>query len=296
MTYSQIALQHVPCGYATEGQGVTPLAAAVESGLMSARGLDVTLAKLGDAHAVADALEAGSITFGNLAAPGLVDAVNHGANLVFLAGGVNQQFLVGRPGASLDDVRGQPLGASRPADLTDFLLQLTMDRVLDARSEIIYVGSGRARLRALLDGEIAASPLSPPLAVEAEHAGCPWLFDYAELGLNFAIGGIAASRRTVAEQPELVGAFLKGYLAGQRRYKQDREFGVGVHERYGEVTRAIAEETYDVTSGGFRDVPDPATEGMRLLIAFWQANGTLPPSFALADVVDAAPVLAVARP
>ncbi len=291
--------EQVPCGYASEGQGATPLAAAIDGGSMRAHGIEATLTKQGSAHAVVDGLLSRRITFGNLAAPALVDAVGRGAQrargeqLVFLAGGVNQQFLVARPGATLDDVRGQPLGASSGADLGEFLCAITMDRVLKAESEVRYLGGSRARLDALLAGEIAASPLSPPIAIEAKHAGCAWLFDYAELGLNFAIGGIAARRETVREEPDLVARFLRGYLAGQRHYKQDRDFGVSMHERYGETSRAIAEETYDVTHAGFRDVPDPATEGMQLRIDFWKAKGTLNASFALSDAVDSGPVLAV---
>ena len=286
-------MEQVPCGYATEGQGVTPLAAALEAGSMREQELDVSLSKLGNAHAVAKALEGGDILFGNLAAPGLVDAVGHGADLVFLAGGVNQQFLVGQPGQSLGDIAGEPLGASQPADLTDFLVQLTMARVLKARGEVRFVGASRARLEALQEGTIAATPLSPPHAIVARHAGFPWLYDYGEMGLNFAIGGIAASRKLVRDRPELVESFLRGYLDGQRRYKQDNEFGIWVHERYGEVSRAVAEETYDVTHDGFRDVPDPATKGMGLLIEFWKANGTLPQSFEVANVVESNPVLSV---
>ncbi|MCH7482813.1 MAG: hypothetical protein IIC31_08320, partial [Chloroflexi bacterium] len=92
---------------------------------------------------------------------------------------------------------------------------------------------------------------------------------------------------------DLVARFLRGYLAGQRHYKRDRDFGASLHERYGETTRAIAEETYDVTHAGFRDVPDPATEGMQMLIDFWKEKELLSGSFALSDVVDSAPVLAV---
>lgn len=283
----------IPCGYASEGQGATPLAAAIDGGFMREQGIEATLEKQGSAQAVVEGLVSGRIVFGNLAAPALVQAVSRGERLVLLAGGVNQQFLVARPGFTLDDVRGGPLGASRGADLGDFLARITMDRVLKAESEIRYLGTNRARFDAVLAGEIAASALSPPLAIEAKHAGCAWVFDYADLGLNFAIGGIATRRETVRDQPELVARFLRGYLAGQRHYKEHRDFGASLHERYGETSRTIAEETYDVTHAGFRDVPDPATEGMRLLIDFWKAGGTLGASFELADVVDSGPVLAV---
>ena len=65
-----------------------------------------------------------------------------------------------------------------------------------------------------------------------------------------------------------------------------------MQQPYGETSAAIAEETYDVTSAGFRRTPDPATEGMRLLVDFWKANGKLPATFHVEDVVDSAPVLA----
>ena len=286
-------VEQIACGYAAEGQGVTPLAAAIECGAMAAEGIDASLDKLGSAHAVAEALADGSIVFGNLAAPGLVDVVAKGAELALIAGGVNQQFLVGGPGATLESVAGQPLGASRPMDLAHFLLEVTMERVLGAPSEIRWVGGSRPRVEALLDGSIAACTLSPPVAVEAKHAGLPWLYDYAELGLNFAIGGIAASRATNRERPELVAAFLRGYLEGQRRYKADRAFGVSVHEKYGETSKAVAEETYDVTRDGFHDVPDPATEGMEMLVSFLRESGKLPPDFTTDRVVDSGPILAV---
>lgn len=284
----------LPCGYASEGQGVTPVAAALESGAMRDQGFDVTLAKMGDAHAVVAGLASGAIVFGNLAAPALVLAVAEGrADLVFLAGGVNQQFLVGAPGMTLDALRGRPLGMSHPGDLTDFLGQLTIDRVLGGSGELRAVGGSQSRLRAVLDGEVAATPLSPPTAVQARHAGCPWLYDYAEMGLNFAIGGIAATRPLVESEPDLVQRFLRGYLEGQRRYKQDRDFGIAVHEKYGETTRAIAEETYDVTHAGFRDFPDPATEGMRMLVDFWKGAGVISDTFRVESILDSGPITAV---
>ena len=284
----------LPCGYASEGQGVTPLAAALGSGAMREQGLDVTLAKMGDAHAVVAGLASGAIVFGNLAAPALVLAAAEGrADLVFLAGGVNQQFLVGAPGMTLDALRGGSLGMSHPGDLTDFLGQLTIDRVLGGSGELRAVGGSQSRLQAVLDGEVAATPLSPPTAVQARHAGCPWLYDYAEMDLNFAIGGIAAPRSLVESEPELVQRFLRGYLEGQRRYKQDRDFGIAIHEKYGETTRAIAEETYDVTHAGFRDFPDPATEGMRMLVDFWKGAGVIPESFRVESVVDSGPIATV---
>ena len=129
------------------------------------QGFDVTLAKMGDdAHAGRGRARCrGAIVFGNLAAPALVLAAAEGrADLVFLAGGVNQQFLVGAPGTTLDTLRDQPLGMSHPGDLTDFLGQLTIDRVLGGSGELRAVGgsqsppAGSAERRGRCDAPLAA--------------------------------------------------------------------------------------------------------------------------------------------
>ena len=58
------------------------------AGAMAAEGIEATLDKLGTAHRVAEAVADGSIVFGNLAAPGLVDVVAKGAELAMIAGGL----------------------------------------------------------------------------------------------------------------------------------------------------------------------------------------------------------------
>ena len=63
--------EQVPCGYASEGQGSTPLAAAIDDGSMREQGIEATLTKQGSAHAVVDALLSGRITSGTSQPPPL---------------------------------------------------------------------------------------------------------------------------------------------------------------------------------------------------------------------------------
>ncbi|MEX2599193.1 MAG: hypothetical protein WD533_06005, partial [Dehalococcoidia bacterium] len=92
-------------------------------------------------------------------------------------------------------------------------------------------------------------------------------------------------------EPELVETFLRAYIEGTAYYKAHRDFGVGIHEKYTSANREVAEGTYDVTSQGFRDCPDPATPGLQLLIDFWKRTGVIGESFDLDDVTDSRPVL-----
>src|SRR5437763_11347315 len=88
----------VPAAYAGEGQGAGPLFVSQRAGLFEAEGLDVQIRLLDGAKRVVRGLLEGEVLFGNLAAPALVGAFLDGAVLVYLTGGINQQFLVGRPG------------------------------------------------------------------------------------------------------------------------------------------------------------------------------------------------------
>ena len=86
-------------GYATIGQGAGPMIVTERAGLFAKYGLHVESRLMGGAKGVVKGLVQGEISFGNLAAPALLRAdLEEGADLVFLTGGINQQFLVGRPG------------------------------------------------------------------------------------------------------------------------------------------------------------------------------------------------------
>src|SRR5207249_6276042 len=134
--------------------------------------------------------------------------------------------------------------------------------------QIVYEdGSSRARLSALLAGTIDAAPLSPPVAIEARRAGCPFLIDFAEYGLNFTLGGIATTRELITQQRPLIERFTRAYVAGMHCYKTDRALVMEVQQEYsGFRDQQIAEETYDVTEPGFPRAPYPVTSGLQIVL------------------------------
>src|SRR5678815_5682286 len=90
----------INAGFATVGQGAGPMMVTWKAGLFRKHGLDVGRPPvMGGAKGVVRGLMSGEIQFGNLAAPAALRANLKGeADLVFLTGGINQQFLLGRPG------------------------------------------------------------------------------------------------------------------------------------------------------------------------------------------------------
>jgi len=254
-------------GYATIGQGAGPMIVTQKAGLFAEHGLEVETRLMGGATGVVSGLMSGEILFGNLAAPALLRAVlQDGADLVFLTGGINQQFLAGRPAIKdRRELAGGTIGLVGDHGLNDVLVRFVMEQlekegVSGLRLAPIPSG-GREGTAMLLAGKCDALVITPPEAIEARRQGCLFLVDFAEFGLNYALGGIAARRRTVQEMPDVTKRFVQAYVEGMHRYRTDREFTITVQQQYsGIADRSIAEETYDLTRPGMPKVPYPVPE------------------------------------
>ena len=110
---------------------------------------------------------------------------------------------------------------------------------------------------------------TPPECIDAIRHGCKYLIDFAEYGLNYALGGIAARRDYVEKNPEIARKFVKAYVEGMHRYRTDREFTVDVQADYSGITdRTIAAETYDLTQPGMPRAPYPVIASLQTLLDF----------------------------
>jgi len=221
----------------------------------------------------------GEIQFGNMAAPAPLRANLKGeADLVFLTGGINQQFILGRPGIHRrEELANNKIGFVGDGGLNDALVKLVIEKLRAAgvsglRPEPVESG-GDKELDALLSGKCDAVVGTPPECIEAHRKGCEYLIDFAEFGLNYALGGIAARRDYVDRNPDITRQFIGAYVEGMHRYRSDREFTVGVQAEYsGIADRTIAEETYDLTQPGMPAVPYPVVASLQTLIDFMSAE------------------------
>src|SRR5436853_1035971 len=109
--------------YATPSQGAGPMLVTLRAGLFENHGLAVEAQDRGRAVSVIEGLMAEELQFGNLAAPSMLRMVLNGeADVVFLALGINQQFLVSRPGlANRKDLVGARIPRTRDGAITDLL-------------------------------------------------------------------------------------------------------------------------------------------------------------------------------
>ncbi|HVR15276.1 MAG TPA: ABC transporter substrate-binding protein [Candidatus Limnocylindrales bacterium] len=263
-------------GFATIGQGAGPMMVTWKAGLFAKHGLDITRPRLmGSAKGVVRGLMTGEIQFGNLAAPAPLRADLKGeADVVFLTGGINQQFVIGRPGLnSRMELAGKKIGTVADGGIGDALVKFVIAKLSAAgikglREEPIPPGAA-AELEALLNGTVDAVVGTPPECIDAIRHGCKYLIDFAEYGLNYALGGIAARRDYIENTPEITRKFVTAYVEGMHRYRTDREFTIDVQADYsGIADRTIAAETYDLTQPGMPRAPYPVVASLQTLLDF----------------------------
>jgi len=264
----------INAGFATIGQGAGPMMVTWKAGLFQKHGLDIDRPRImGGAKGVVRGLMSSEIQFGNMAAPAPLRAnLKSEADIVFLTGGINQQFIMGRPGInSREELAGKRIGFVGDGGLNDALVRFIIEKLAAAgtkglREEPIAGGSD---IQALLSGQCDAVVITPPESIEAQRKGCKVLVDFAEYGLNYALGGIAARRDYVERNPEITRKFIKAYVEGMHRYRTDREFTVGVQAEYsGIADRTVAEETYDLTQPGMPQAPYPVVSALQSLLDF----------------------------
>ena len=259
----------IVAGYATIGQGAGPMIVTERAGLFAKHGLQVKTRLMNGATGVVRGLMDGEIQFGNLAAPALLRAVLvEGADLAFLTGGINQQFLMGRPGIeSHRQLSGGRIGFVGDGGLNDVLVDFVIDQLekegIRGIQRVAGKASGRERIMRLIKGECDAEVITPPEAIEAKREGCHFLMDFADYGLNYALGGVAARRSYLKDHEGITRKFVKAYVEGMHRYRTDRAFTVQVQQEYSGISdRSIAEETYDITRPGMPQVPYPVLQAL----------------------------------
>jgi ABC-type nitrate/sulfonate/bicarbonate transport system substrate-binding protein len=266
----------INAGFATVGQGAGPMMVTWKAGLFQKHGLDVARPPvMGGAKGVVRGLMAGEIQFGNLAAPAPLRANLKGeADIVFLTGGINQQFVVGRPGLhDRSELAGKKIGTVADGGIGDALVKFIVMKLaavgIHGLQEIPIAHGAAAELDALLSGKVDVVVGTPPECIDAIRHGCKYLIDFAEYGLNYALGGIAARRDYIEKNPQITQKFVTAYVEGMHRYRTDREFTVDVQAEYsGLADRTIAEETYDLTQPGMPRAPYPVVASLQTLLDF----------------------------
>ena len=172
-----------------------------------------------------------------------------------------------------EELSGKKIGTVNDGGIGDALVKFVVAKLdgagIKGLQEVTIGHGAEAEMAALLSGTVDVLVGTPPECIDAIRHGCKYLIDFAEYGLNYALGGIAARRDYIEKHPAITRQFVKAYVEGMHRYRTDREFTVDVQADYsGIADRTIAEETYDLTQPGMPRIPYPVVASLQTLLDF----------------------------
>lgn len=215
-----------------------PVWVAIEAGIFAKHGLAVDFVLIRSGTTGVQALIGGDTQFAAIAGPAVVQARLGGADLLWIATMTNKLVFsvmarpdITRPG----DLRGRKMGITRFGSASDFAGQVVLRAWgLQPGKDVTLVQMGGISeiLGGLKSRTVDAGVVSVPTNRMAVSQGFHELFNIATLPQEFAFSGVATTRHRATAERALVTAFLKGFVEGIARFKQDRELSVKVLARH----------------------------------------------------------------
>ncbi|MBM4296810.1 MAG: hypothetical protein FJ143_03630 [Deltaproteobacteria bacterium] len=247
-----------------------PLWAPKELGLMAKYGFNGELILVPGSVRQIQALQGGSIQFAQVDAATAVNAINHGADMVMIAGSLNSfpyNFMAQKEIRRPEDLVGKKIGvlAIGGAVETATILALKAWNVPRQSVTILAAGDSMARIVALSTKAIDATALSHPDINEALRLGMHSIADMSEMKeASFPMNVVVARRSFVEKNRDTVKRFQQAYAEGVLQFMASKEKGLAVLSKYLRLKNPKAiEETYQYFAKRFTFPTRISTLGLR---------------------------------
>ena len=251
---------------------ILPMMVAQERGFYKREGFDLELIFVRGATTAVQALIANQIHFIFSIGPQM-PAVWEGNDIMLLA----QQ--VGRPTFSMvvtpdiqkiSDLKGKKIGVTfggSTAAGTKALLELNR---INPDKDVEYIGlpGNEPKIAAMKQGIISAALLAPPADYLAMKAGLKRLVSLADIFKDTAFTGLAANRKTISENPQMVKRMVRAIVRSVLHTRDNPEDALQVLTKRLGLDREAALDAYQMIKDAL--VPVPTEKGVELM-AQWQA-------------------------
>jgi len=231
-----------------------PLEIGNEFGIWREENLELTISAFAGDARMQQALTAGTIDFGLGSGPSLgymVKGVPAKGIAAFASHPSNMTLVVpaGSKVKSLKDLKGAKIGVTTAGSLTYWLVEETSrqqgwtgaDKMVP-----LAMGSARTRLAAMKNGEIAGSVQAIEVGAEYELSGeATMLLLFGEIVKHFHTHVIFATNKMIAEKPDVIRRFLRGWFRTVAQMRKDRATSIRIGARVVEVRPEALDRTYD---------------------------------------------------
>jgi len=230
----------------------TTIEVGQEARTWEAEGLDVSAIQLSTDARIQEALASQSIAFGLTSGPSMGYRVKGApaTTVAALAGAPLNIFISVAPEGpiqTIDELKGATVGVTSAASLTDWLVR-ELARQKGWGSDGIHtiaLGAQRARLAAMKNGEINAlvTASGPAFELQDQHQA-KILVAFGDTVRDFHTHVLTARDDLIAENPQLIERFLRGWFRTVAYMKTHKDVVVRVAAKSFEITEATAAQAY----------------------------------------------------
>ena len=269
---SPASAEPVRAAYPSANVQFLPAFVSLEKGFYKREGLDAELISVRSAVTAVQALLGNQIHFILTVGPQM-PAIWEGSDIILLA----QQ--VGRPTFSLivtpdiqkvSDLRGKKIGVSFGGSTFSGMKALLEVNKINSEKDVQYVNipGSTPKVAAMQQGIIAGALLAPPADYIALKAGFKRLVNLADVFKDTAFTGLAATGKTIRENPQFVKRMVRAIVRGVYHTRDNPEDAIQVMIKYLRMEREAATDAYQLIRESLN--PIPTEKGVELM-AEWQA-------------------------
>jgi len=232
------ALIKARSAFTTTSASSTPWWIAKEAGYFEEQGLDVDQVHVDAGATLLAAMRNGELDITGGGGPSMVLGNLQGLETMII--GVNVNVLEGavyvRPEIqTVEDLRGKTIGVNRIKAITDVNARLGLQRLgLTPDVDFTTRGTGgqAEALAAMETGATDGASLNVPAVFEARKRGYREIVNIGELKIPFITAGISATKRLLAERPELPDPYLRALAQAKNRIHTDRDYAIQILAKY----------------------------------------------------------------
>lgn len=250
-----------------------PVWVAKDAGYFARNGLFVEPVQIRGGSLITLAIITGDLPFSGAGAESVIAARASGGDVILLACPVDTDpvYLITRPEIkSPQDLKGLASAVTRYGSTTHFYLRAALKHVglnPDRDMTILQLGAGPEMVIALDRGSIAAAALTTRYAIPFLERRWPVLVDLSHTDLVYPSSCVTSSRAYIRTEPKTTHDFLRAYVAGIRRIKEDQRFAEKSFAKWmREKDGKIVKKTVEAYARVFKTAPVVPDKGIENVI------------------------------
>jgi NitT/TauT family transport system substrate-binding protein len=246
------AADRVRIGYSSISGAYTPIWVAHEAGYFAKEGLQDDIILIPSGTQLAQVTVAGEIDIGSLNGSSAIAAALQGADLKIIGNSGNKMVfsLYVRPEIkSVEAMKGKRIGITRFGSAPDISVRYALRKFNinpDKDLTLIQLGFMATVAAGLQGGTIDGGVVSPPTQFAIDKAGFKELISITDMDFAFPNPALVAVGSIIKTRPDVINRFIRAYVRGIHRARNDREFTYKALAKYTKIQDiSVLQKAYD---------------------------------------------------